>query len=66
MQFCNYEHYRSYRRGIKRQTKEETILKVTQQIQNDNVKRLYERCFHVESIAEMLELEISFVKNAIQ
>jgi regulator of replication initiation timing len=51
---------------IKRQTKEETALEVTQQVQNDNVKRLYERGFHVEAISEMLGIPLKFVKNAIQ
>jgi hypothetical protein len=61
---------------IKRQTREETALEftqkvtlkvtkeVTQQILKDNINKLYRKGFPVEAIAEMLELELIFVKDA--
>ncbi|MDZ7900537.1 MAG: hypothetical protein U5N85_21240 [Arcicella sp.] len=63
---------------IKRQTREQTALevtkevtkevtqKVTKQIQNDNINKLYRKGFPVEAIAEMLEIPLKTVKNAIK
>ena len=39
---------------------------VTQQVLKNNINKLYQKGFSVESIAEMLELEYSFVKDLIQ
>jgi SOS response regulatory protein OraA/RecX len=45
---------------------EQVTQQVTQQVQRENIQKLYKRGFGVENIAEILEVPLEFVKEAIK